>query len=61
MEEIMQGKILTRTIAVRLTQDEYDVFERICERLNKSKSTFLRVMIHQLNDSLREDLENDNQ
>ncbi len=59
MEEINQKEALTRTIAVRLTEDEYDVFERICDRLNKNKSTFLRLMISQLNENLRDDLDED--
>ncbi len=59
MEDNNQKQTLTHTIAVRLSEDENDIFERICNRLNKNKSTFLRAMIYQLNENLIDDIDED--
>ncbi len=49
----------TRTIALRLPAKEYEIFDKICKKLGRSKSSYLRMLIMRLNRKLEGDLENE--
>ncbi len=49
----------TRTIAFRLSAEDYIAFERIIDKIGESKSSYLRMLILRLNEKLIDDLEND--
>ncbi len=51
------NKTLDRTISVRLTENEMETFQMICDQLNTSKSVFLIDLIQNINLKLENDLE----
>ncbi len=51
------NETLNRTISVRLTENEMETFQMICEQLNTSKSVFLRDLIQNINLKLEDDLD----
>ncbi len=46
----------TRTIAFRLEANEYEIFDRICKKLDQTRSSFLKVLITRINRKLEDDL-----
>ncbi len=53
------NETLSRNISVRLTESEMDTFQQICDKLNTSKSVFLRDLIQNINTRLEDDLYDD--
>ena len=47
----------TRTIAFRLAADEYEVFDKICRKLDQTKSSYLQSLIERINRKLEDDLD----
>ncbi len=59
MENEKINETLNKTISIRLTENEMNLFERICFQLNTSKSVFLRDLIQNINLKLEDDLDDD--
>ena len=59
MENEKTNETLTKTISIRLTESEMDTFQQICDKLNTSKSVFLRDLIQNINTRLEDDLYDD--
>ncbi len=59
MENEKINETLGRTISVRLTENEMETFQMICDQLNTSKSVFLRDLIQNINTRLEDDLDDD--
>ncbi len=59
MKNEKMNETLDRTISVRLTENEMETFQMICNQLNTSKSVFLRGLIQNINTRLEDDLDND--
>lgn len=61
MENPKTNETLSKTISIRLTENEMDTFEQICNKLNTSKSVFLRDLIQNINSRLEDDLYDDSE
>ena len=61
MENEKSNETLSRTISIRLSENEMDTFQQICDQLNTSKSVFLRDWIQKINLKLEGDLYDDSE
>ncbi len=59
MKNEKMNETLDKTISVRLTENEMETFQMICNQLNTSKSVFLRGLIQNINTRLEDDLDDD--